>query len=147
MHIFIETISVLPSIIAFYLKSDNNPLYIYCHITVKVGKKLTNIYGWSFSIITINCTYKFFQLLLLTISQGDDSMNKSCTYVGLYGSDLLYYMEVICLILSYVSLPTLFAYFLSFDVPISSFIFIENVFFIMLVSIVRFFSEWCAYFA
>ena len=46
---------------------------------------------------------------------------KSCTYVGLYGGDFG----------SYVSFPTLFACFLGFDVPTSSFIFIEN--FIILV--------------
>ena len=28
MHVFTEIINVFPSIIAFYLKSDNNPLYI-----------------------------------------------------------------------------------------------------------------------
>ena len=50
------------------------------------------------------------------------------TYVGGY-------MEVVCLILGptciYVtcSFPTLFACFLGFDVPTSSFIFIENVFY------------------
>ena len=43
------------------------------------------------------------------------------TYVGLYGSGLFNFG-------SYVSLPTLFTYFLGFDVP-ASFIFIENVFF------------------
>ena len=47
------------------------------------------------------------------------------TYVGLYGSDFG----------CYVSFPTLFTYFWGFDVPTSSFIFIENVF-IILVSIV-----------
>ena len=55
---------------------------------------------------------------------------KSCTYVGLYGSGLFNFR-------SYVNLPTLFACFLGFDVPTSSFIFIENVF-IILVSIVFF---------
>ena len=44
------------------------------------------------------------------------------TYVGLYGSGLFNFG-------SYVSLPTLFACFLGFDVPTSSFIFIENVFY------------------
>ena len=44
----------------------------------------------------------------------------SCTYVGLYGSGLFNFG-------SYISLPTLFACFLGFDVP-TSFIFIENVF-------------------
>ena len=53
---------------------------------------------------------------------------KSCTYVGLCGSGLFNFR-------SYVNLPTLFACFLGFDVPTSSFIFIENVF-ILLVSIV-----------
>ena len=47
---------------------------------------------------------------------------KSCTYVGLYGSGLFNSG-------SYVSFPTLFACFLSFDVYTSSFIFIENVFY------------------
>ena len=42
------------------------------------------------------------------------------TCVGLYGSGLFNFG-------SYVSLPTLFAWFLGFDVPTSSFIFIENV--------------------
>ena len=46
------------------------------------------------------------------------------TYVGLYGSALFNFM-------SYVNLPTLFACFLGFDVPTSSFIFIENVFIIL----------------
>ena len=41
------------------------------------------------------------------------------TYVGLYGGDFG----------SYVSFPTLFACFLGFDIPTSSFIFIENVFY------------------
>ena len=44
------------------------------------------------------------------------------TYVGLYGSGLFNFG-------SYVSLPTLFTCFLGFDVPTSSFIFIENVFY------------------
>ena len=44
------------------------------------------------------------------------------TYVGLYGSGLFN-------LGSYVSLPTLFACFLGFDVPTSSFIIIENVFY------------------
>ena len=41
------------------------------------------------------------------------------------------YMEIVCLIVGpiYVSLPTLFTCFLGFDVPASSFIFIENVFY------------------
>ena len=56
---------------------------------------------------------------------------KSYTYVGLYGSGLFNFGF-------YVSLPALFACFLSFDVPTSSFIFIENVYFIILVSIVFF---------
>ena len=43
------------------------------------------------------------------------------TYVGLYGSGLFNFG-------SYVDLPT---YFLGFDVPTSSFIFIENVFIIL----------------
>ena len=47
---------------------------------------------------------------------------KSCTYVGLYGSSLFNFG-------SYVSLPTLFTCFLGFDIPTSSFIFIENVFY------------------
>ena len=46
------------------------------------------------------------------------------TYIGLYGSGLFNFG-------SYVSLSTLFPCFLDFDVPISSFIFIENVFFII----------------
>ena len=58
---------------------------------------------------------------------------ESRTYVGLYGSGLF----------NYVSLPTLFACFLGFDIPTFSVIFIENVFFFILVSIVFFFSEWC----
>ena len=45
----------------------------------------------------------------------------SCTYVGLYGSDFGFY----------VSFPTLLACFLGFDIPTSSFIFIENVFFLL----------------
>ena len=44
---------------------------------------------------------------------------KSCTYVGLYGSGLFNFGY-------YVNLPTLFASFLGFYVPTSSFIFIEN---------------------
>ena len=44
------------------------------------------------------------------------------TYVGLYGSGLFNFVY-------YVSLPTLFAYFLGFDIPASSFMFIENVFY------------------
>ena len=78
VHVFTYIINVFPSIIVFlyrYLRSDDNPLYIYCHITIKVGKKLANIYGRSFSIITFNCTYICFQLLLFTVSQGDASMN------------------------------------------------------------------------
>ena len=48
-------------------------------------------------------------------------------------------MEVVCLILGpMLNLPTLFACFLGFDIP-ASFIFIENVFFIILASIVCFF--------
>ena len=43
------------------------------------------------------------------------------TYVGLYGSGLFNFR-------SFVNLPTLFAYFLGFDIPTSS-IFIENVFY------------------
>ena len=46
------------------------------------------------------------------------------TYVGLYGSGLFNFR-------SYVNLPTLFACFLGFDFPTSSFIFIENVFIIL----------------
>ena len=46
---------------------------------------------------------------------------KSCTYVGLYGTGLLNFG-------SYVNLPTLFTYFLGFDILTSSSIFIENVF-------------------
>ena len=49
----------------------------------------------------------------------------SCTYVGLYGSGLFSFG-------SYVSLPTLFAWLFGFDVPTSSFIFIENVFLLFL---------------
>ena len=49
---------------------------------------------------------------------------KSCTYIGLYGSGLFNFR-------SYVNLPTLFTCFLGFDVPTSSFIFIENVFIIL----------------
>ena len=80
VHVYAYIINVFPSIIAFlyrYLRSDDNALFIYCHITIKVGKKLANIYGRSFSIITFNCTYIYicFQLLLFTISKGDDSMN------------------------------------------------------------------------
>ena len=44
------------------------------------------------------------------------------TYVGLYRSGLFNFG-------SYVSLPTLFTCFLGFDIPTSSFIFIENVFY------------------
>ena len=44
------------------------------------------------------------------------------TYVGLYGSGSFNFG-------SYVSFPTLFACFLGFDIPTSSFIFIENVFY------------------
>ena len=43
------------------------------------------------------------------------------TYLGLYGSGLFNFW-------SYVNLPTLFAYFLAFDIPTSSFIFIENIY-------------------
>ena len=50
---------------------------------------------------------------------------ESCTYVGLYGSGLFNFG-------SYVSLLALFACFLGFDVPTSSFIFIENVFLLFL---------------
>ena len=49
---------------------------------------------------------------------------KHCTYVGLYGSGLFNFR-------SYINLPTLFACFLGFDIPTSSFIFIENVFIIL----------------
>ena len=45
-------------------------------------------------------------------------------YIGLYGSGLFNFR-------SYVNLPTLFACFLGFDIPTSSFIFIENVFIIL----------------
>ena len=55
------------------------------------------------------------------------------TYVGLYGSGLFNFRSYVV----YVNLPTLFACFLGFDVPTSSFIFIENVF-IILVSIIFF---------
>ena len=48
------------------------------------------------------------------------------TYVGLYGSGLFNFR-------SYVNLPTLFACFLGFDVHTSSFIFIENVFIILVI--------------
>ena len=51
----------IPSIIVFlysYLRRKDNALFIYCYITIKVGKKLANIYGRSFSIVTFNCTYK-----------------------------------------------------------------------------------------
>ena len=48
------------------------------------------------------------------------------TYVGLYGSGLFNFR-------SYVSLPTLFACFLGFDVSTSSFVFIENVFIILVI--------------
>ena len=55
VHVFTYIIiNVFPSIIVFlcrYLRSDDNVLFIYCHITIKVGKKLPNIYGRSFSII------------------------------------------------------------------------------------------------
>ena len=44
---------------------------------------------------------------------------KSCTYVGLYGSGLF----------NFGSHLTLFACFLGFDIPTSSFIFIGNVFY------------------
>ena len=53
---------------------------------------------------------------------------RKCSISGLYGSGLFNFR-------SYVNLPTLFACFLGFDVPTSSFIFIENVF-IILVHIV-----------
>ena len=50
---------------------------------------------------------------------------KSCTYVGLYGSGLFTFG-------SYVSFPTLFACFLGFDIPTSSFTFIKSVFLLFL---------------
>ena len=55
------------------------------------------------------------------------------TYVGLYGSGLFNFG-------SYVSLPTLFACFLGFDVPTSSFIFIENVFYYSCIYIIIIYS-------
>ena len=51
------------------------------------------------------------------------------TYVGLYGSGLFNFV-------SYVSFPTLFTCFLGFDIPTSSFIFIENVFYYSLIIII-----------
>ena len=54
-------------------------------------------------------------------------------------------MEVVCLILGPVSFPTLFACCLGFDIPASSFPFIENIFLLFLFSLL-FFSEFCEYF-
>ena len=48
------------------------------------------------------------------------------TYVGLYGSGLFNFGY-------YVNLPTLFACFLGFDVPTFSFIFIQNVFYLLVI--------------
>ena len=69
------------------------------------------------------CSSMKVSLLYLGIDYHSLSLTpKSCTYVGLYGSGLFNFG-------SYVSFPTLFACFLGFDIPTSSFIFIENVFY------------------
>ena len=57
----------------------------------------------------------------------EDVGRSSCTYVGLYGSGLIKFV-------SYVSLPNLFACFLGFDIPTSSFIFIETVFIFLVMA-------------
>ena len=73
------------------------------------------------------CWFLFLRLLISLNSAGEPCSiwakykDKSCTYVGLYGSGLFNFR-------SYVNLSTSFACFLGFDVPTSSFIFIENVF-------------------
>ena len=82
--------------------------------------------------LEVNVGAKIKQTTSITLHKYLQLQNtKSCTYVGLYGSGLFNFG-------SYVNLQTLFAYFLGFDIPTSSSIFIENVF-IILVSIL--FSE------
>ena len=47
VHVFTYIINVFPSIIVFlyrYLRSEDNALFIYCYITIKVGKKLANTF-------------------------------------------------------------------------------------------------------
>ena len=48
----------------------------------------------------------------------------TCTYVGLYGNDLFNFVPA--------AIPTLFTYFLGFDISTYAFIFIENVFLLFL---------------
>ena len=74
MHDYAYIINVFPSILVFlyrYLRSDDNPLFIVTPQSIKVGEKFTNIMVDHSHLIACIC----FQLLLFTISQGDDNMN------------------------------------------------------------------------
>ena len=99
---------------------------------------ITTVHKYRFFVFCLysSCVYLctvvmwkwYFILVCISTYTAIKQNTKSCTYVGLYGSGLFNFR-------SYVNLPTLFACFLGFDVPTSSFIFIENVFIILVLII------------